>query len=208
MQIAVVDYGMGNLHSVKSALQHVSTADVLVTNDQQVILDADRVVFPGVGAMGYCMQQLHDSGLVSALSQAVQEKPMLAICVGMQALFDLSEESNGTDCLGWLPGRVEHFNSFVDVNQQQLRVPHMGWSPVGQSNEHAIWHNIDDDERFYFVHSYAVPKQYGSGTAIGETIYGASFVSAVAHGNLVATQFHPEKSHSAGLQLIKNFTEL
>ncbi len=204
MQIVVVDYGMGNLHSVRSALQQVSSADVVVSDCADAVARADRVVFPGVGAIGHCMQRLQQSGLVNALEKAVNEKPMLAICVGMQALFDSSEESGATACLGWYKGVVRHFNELSVPDD--LTIPHMGWSRVLQHQSHPIWHQIDDGERFYFVHSFAV--QASDDVVIGQTDYGARFTSAIAQGNLVATQFHPEKSHRAGLQLLKNFTEM
>ncbi len=207
--VAVIDYGMGNLHSVASALQHVGADEVLVSHDADTIRQADRVVFPGVGAIRDCMAEIRrlkcDQLLADALVQ--QHKPVLAICVGMQALLDRSEENGGVPCLGMIPGEVKHFgHGLRDADGQRLKVPHMGWNEVRQEREHPLWAGIADRTRFYFVHSYYVHAEDRSLLA-GSLDYGVSADAALARDNLFAVQFHPEKSHTAGLQLLKNFLE-
>ena len=207
--VAVIDYGMGNLHSVASALQHVGAEDVLVTHDAEQIRQADRVVFPGVGAMRDCMAEIRrlkcDQLLADALVE--QHKPVLAICVGMQALLSHSEENGGVDCLDLIPGEVRYFgNPLRDAAGERLKVPHMGWNEVRQTRSHPLWHGIKNGERFYFVHSYYVDAVDRELVA-GALDYGVSADAALARDNLFAVQFHPEKSHTAGLQLLKNFLE-
>jgi glutamine amidotransferase len=207
--VAVIDYGMGNLHSVASALEHVGADKVLVTHDAELIRQADRVVFPGVGAIRDCMAEIRrlqcDQLLVDALTE--QHKPVLAICVGMQALMTHSEENGGVDCLDIIPGEVRFFgNPLVDEQQGRLKVPHMGWNEVRQVMDHPLWRDIPDMTRFYFVHSYyvdAVDRELLAGTVR----YGVNADAALARDNLFAVQFHPEKSHTAGLQLLRNFLE-
>jgi len=207
--VAVIDYGMGNLHSVASALAHAGADEVLVTHDAQVIRSADRVVFPGVGAIRDCMDEIRrlkcDQLLADALVE--QHKPVLAICVGMQALMTHSEENGGVPCLDIIPGEVRYFgNPLVGADGQRLKVPHMGWNEVQQVRDHPLWHGIDDLTRFYFVHSYyvdAVDRDLISGSVQ----YGVSADAALARDNLFAVQFHPEKSHTAGLRLLRNFLE-
>ncbi|MEM7691548.1 MAG: imidazole glycerol phosphate synthase subunit HisH [Pseudomonadota bacterium] len=205
--VAVIDYGMGNLHSVESALTHVGAAQVAVTRDPAAIDAADRVVFPGVGAIRDCITEIKrqhcDELLVRALRE--QSKPVLAICVGMQALLDSSDENGGTPCLGLLEGEVKHFGSPLhDEQGQRLKVPHMGWNEVAQVKPHPLWESIPDRSRFYFVHSYYVHAVDRSLLA-GRVDYGVTADAALAVDNLFAVQFHPEKSHSAGLQLLRNF---
>ena len=204
-QIAVVDYGMGNLHSVSKALEHAAPdAEVLVTSDASTIDAADRVVFPGVGAIRDCVGELVRRGLDASVRKAASEKPLLGICVGMQALMDFSEENAGTDCLGIIPGRVKWFGAALqDVDGSSLKVPHMGWNTVGQQ-PHPLWNGIDNQTRFYFVHSYYV-QPADAGVIAGQCEYGVSFAAAIAFDNVFAVQFHPEKSHLAGLQLLANF---
>lgn len=207
--VAVIDYGMGNLHSVASALAHVGAEQVLVTHDADQIRQADRVVFPGVGAMRDCMSEIRrlkcDQLLADALLE--QHKPVLAICVGMQALMSHSEENGGVDCLDLIPGEVRHFgNALQGLEGERLKVPHMGWNEVRQVREHPLWQGIDDLTRFYFVHSYYVDAVDRELVA-GALDYGVSADAALARDNLFAVQFHPEKSHTAGLQLLKNFLE-
>lgn len=207
--VAVIDYGMGNLHSVASALAHAGADEVLVTHDAQVIRSADRVVFPGVGAIRDCMDEIRrlkcDQLLADALVE--QHKPVLAICVGMQALMTHSEENGGVPCLDIIPGEVRYFgNPLVGADGQRLKVPHMGWNEVQQVRDHPLWHGIEDLTRFYFVHSYyvdAVDRELISGSVQ----YGVSADAALARDNLFAVQFHPEKSHTAGLRLLRNFLE-
>ena len=207
--VAVIDYGMGNLHSVASALQHVGADRVLVTHDAQLIRQADRVVFPGVGAIRDCMAEIRrlqcDRLLMDALRE--QHKPVLAICVGMQALMTHSQENGGVDCLDIVPGEVRYFgNPLVDEQGQRLKVPHMGWNEVSQVMAHPLWRDIPDMTRFYFVHSYYVDAADRSLLA-GAVQYGVRADAALALDNLFAVQFHPEKSHRSGLQRLRNFLE-
>ncbi|MCB1668729.1 MAG: imidazole glycerol phosphate synthase subunit HisH [Porticoccaceae bacterium] len=205
-RIAVLDYGMGNLHSASKALEHVAPhADVIVTSDVADIADADRVVFPGVGAIRDCMGEIRRLGFDAAISKAIAEKPVLGICVGMQALMEHSEENGGVDCIGVLPGNVRYFGKHLtDDSGEKLKVPHMGWNQVHQTIDHPMWHGIEQDSRFYFVHSYYV-QTADSSLVAGTCDYGVNFSASLARGNLFAVQFHPEKSHTAGLKLLENF---
>lgn len=205
--VAVIDYGMGNLHSVASALQAVGgDIDVRVSSDPQAILSADRVIFPGVGAIRDCMAELRRRGLDPVVRAAVDSgKPMLGICVGMQALMSHSEENGGVDCLGVLPGQVKFFGDPLrDASGERLKVPHMGWNQVRQTQAHPLWAGIDQDSRFYFVHSYYVHCAE-PGLVAATAAYGVALHAALARGNLFAVQFHPEKSSDAGLALLRNF---
>jgi len=207
--VAVIDYGMGNLHSVASALEHVGAEQVLVTHDAELIRQANRVVFPGVGAMRDCMAEIRrlkcDQLLADALLE--QQKPVLAICVGMQALMTRSEENAGVDCLDLIPGNVRYFGSSLNSAEgERLKVPHMGWNEVHQTRDHSLWQGIEDRTRFYFVHSYYVDAAQRDLVA-GALDYGVHVDAALARDNLFAVQFHPEKSHTAGLQLLKNFLQ-
>jgi len=205
MSIAIIDYGMGNLHSVAKALQYVGAQNVIITNDNAQILSADKVVLPGVGAMGDCMAQIKAHKLKDVIKQVSKDRPFLGICVGMQALMQSSSESGNVDCLGLFSGKVIHFNEvFTDQDQSSLKVPHMGWNKVKQAIEHPLWHGISNNERFYFVHSYLVAAQNTAQIA-GICDYGVEFAAAIWHNYIFAVQFHPEKSHAAGLQLLKNF---
>lgn len=198
-RVALLDYGMGNLHSAAKALEFVG-ATVDVTNDPQLIARADKIVFPGVGAMRDCMAGMHDAGVDEAVKHAAFNKPVLAICVGMQALMQHAEENGGVDCLGIFAGDVVRF-----PDQAGLKVPHMGWNQVTQADpSHPMWKDIAQDSRFYFVHSYHVLPADSSIVA-ATCNYGHDFCAAITRENLFATQFHPEKSHNAGLQLLKNF---
>jgi glutamine amidotransferase len=204
--IAVVDYGMGNLHSVAKALEHVAPgAMVLVTDDAQAIAGADRIVFPGQGAAPDCMKEIAAHGLTEVIREAASRKPFLGICMGLQVLFQHSEEGN-TPCLGLMRGEVRRFPDarMRDAAGNKLKVPHMGWNNVRQTQAHPLWAGIDDGARFYFVHSYYCDPAEAGLTA-GEAEYPFPFTCAVARDNLFAVQFHPEKSAVAGLQLLKNF---
>lgn len=205
MLAVVVDYGMGNLRSVAKAMEHVAPkAQVLISADPADVLRADRVVVPGQGAMHDCMAQLIERGLRDAVVQAAQSKPFLGICVGMQMLFDHSEEGD-TPALGLFRGQVLRFSEgMTDKCGARLKIPHMGWNTVHHKAPHPIWRDIAQDERFYFVHSYYCAPEDGDVVA-AQTEYGQPFVCAVARDNLVAVQFHPEKSAKAGLQLLENF---
>ncbi|MEE9492742.1 MAG: imidazole glycerol phosphate synthase subunit HisH [Gammaproteobacteria bacterium] len=204
-KIAIIDYGMGNLHSIGKAVKHVAPQiDVSVTADAEVILTADRIIFPGVGGIEHCMAALVDAGLDQVVLEAVKNKPVLGICVGMQALLEDSEENNGTRCLGIFDGHVRRFRDDMLYQNERLKVPHMGWNEV-QQQPHALWHDIPQSSRFYFVHSYyAVPDD--ADLVVGTAEYGQSFACALARENVFAVQFHPEKSQHAGLQLLENFT--
>jgi imidazole glycerol-phosphate synthase subunit HisH len=189
---------MGNLRSVSKALEHVAPKDrVLVTADPQAILAADRVVVPGQGAMPDCMRQLGESGAREAVIAAARDKPWLGLCIGLQMLFERGEEGD-TPGLGLLPGRVPR------LSVQGLKVPHMGWNEVIQAHPHPLWEGIPDRSRFYFVHSY-YPAPRDAALTAATCLYGAPFTCAVARDNIFAVQFHPEKSQSAGLQLLSNF---
>ncbi len=206
-RIAVIDYGMGNLHSVASALEHVApAAKVSITADRAVIEDADRVIFPGVGAIRDCMAEIRRSGFDTLVPAVIATgKPVLGICVGMQALMEHSEENGGVDCLAQLPGEVKFFgNQLRDEQGEPLKVPHMGWNQVNQVRDHPLWHGIADGSRFYFVHSFYVQAQQPE-QVVGRCHYGLDFDVALSRDNLFAVQFHPEKSHTAGLQLLRNF---
>lgn len=207
-RIAIIDYGMGNLHSAASAFEHVTAdADVVITSDKKVIESADRVVFPGVGAIRDCMHEIRQLGFDKLIKQQVKEKPVLAICVGMQALMNHSQENSGVDCIGLVDGEVRFFGEELkDSSGAKLKVPHMGWNQVHQEGDHPMWHSIEQDTRFYFVHSYYVTLNDQS-VLNGTTEYGVEIVSTTASKNLFCAQFHPEKSHSSGLQLLKNFSQ-
>ena len=204
--IAVVDYGMGNLRSVAKAIQHVApTERVEVTSDPATVRSAARVVFPGQGAMPDCMRFLRESGLEEAVRDAAATRPLLAVCVGEQMLFERSEEGD-TPGLGLMAGNVVRFGRQMRGSDGlRLKVPHMGWNRVRQSKPHALWNGIDDQSWFYFVHSYYVAPLVKQWVA-GETTYGGIFTCAVARDNIFATQFHPEKSAAAGLRIYENFT--
>ena len=203
--IAVVDYGMGNLHSVAKALEHVAGEQpVVVTSDPAVIAKADRVVFPGQGAAPDCMRAIDAHGLREAIQLAAETKPFLGICMGLQVLFAHSAEGD-TACLGLFDGVVQRFAPDLrNAAGERLKVPHMGWNNVRPVGHHPLWAGINEGERFYFVHSYFVVPQDRSIVA-GETDYPTPFTCAVARDNRFAVQFHPEKSAAAGLRLLENF---
>jgi glutamine amidotransferase len=205
-KIVVVDYGMGNLRSVAQALRAVAPeANVIISGIVADIDSADRIVLPGQGAMRDCMASLRASGVEEALLRASKTRPMLGVCVGEQMLFDVSEEAD-TPGLGLLPGKVVRFqlDGRLQPDGSRFKVPQMGWNRVKQSRPHAMWDGINDDAYFYFVHSYYVQPADASLVA-AETDYGAPFCCAVARDNIFATQFHPEKSATAGLKLYQNF---
>jgi glutamine amidotransferase len=208
IDIAVVDYGMGNLRSVSKALEHVApNKKVVVTSHPKDILDAERVVFPGQGAMPDCMRELESRGLRDGIIKSAATKPFLGICIGLQLLFEHSEEGDANG-LGVLSGNVKRFASeeMHDVEGIKLKVPHMGWNQVYQKQAHPMWKDIPDGERFYYVHSYYV-NPYDSSLVAGVTDYPFAFTGAIAYQNIFAVQFHPEKSQHAGLQLLSNFVQ-
>ena len=205
--IVVVDYGMGNLRSVAKALQHVAPQrEVRVAADAATILAAGRVVLPGQSAMPDCMRGLEASGLKATVLEVMRDRPFLGICLGLQMLFDASEEGP-TACLGALPGRVVRFREDrMVVRGERLKVPHMGWSPVHQTRAHPLWTGIEPGARFYFAHSF-YPEPEDSSMTVGTADYPAPFTCAIARDNIFATQFHPEKSQRAGLTLLANFVD-
>jgi glutamine amidotransferase len=200
--IAVIDYGMGNLHSVAKALEYVANGDrVKVSYDPDALRRADRLVLPGVGAIRQCMDELRRLELVDFVREVAGKKPLLGICLGMQVMLEQSEENGGTAGLGLFEGQVKRFTENPD---DHLKVPHMGWNQVQAARSHPLWRDIAPDAWFYFVHSYyAAPAT--AGQIAGYTDYGHQFASALLRDNLFAVQFHPEKSQGAGLQLLANF---
>jgi imidazole glycerol-phosphate synthase subunit HisH len=206
-RIAVIDYGMGNLRSVAKALHHASPEDeVYVTSKAADVARADKVVFPGQGAMRGCMAGLDQHGLRDAVLHAARNKPFFGVCMGLQLLFDVSEEGGNLPGLGIIPGKVKRFDvdSATDGMGRPLKVPHMGWNEVNYQQEHPLWRGIADTSRFYFVHSYfAQPTNPAHVAATSD--YPGEFACAVATDNIFATQFHPEKSSNAGLTLYRNF---
>ncbi len=202
--IAIIDYGMGNLHSVAKAVARVAPeCSVQVTGAREQILQADRVIFPGVGAIRDCMGALHEMNLASLIAELAASRPVLAVCVGMQALMTHSDENNGVACLDILPGQVRRFDASA-APRGTIKVPHMGWNQVWQDGAHPLWEGIPDGGRFYFVHSYHVQADAAADVA-AHCEYGVTFAAALARGHLFATQFHPEKSQHHGLRLLENF---
>jgi glutamine amidotransferase len=195
--IAIIDYGSGNIHSVQKALEYVApNAKVVHTDDKTTLLNADKIIFPGQGAMGSCMQKISNHHLENTIKIVAREKPFLGICLGIQLLFSHSEEQN-SDGLDIFKGNVKHL-------QTSLKVPHMGWNNVKQTRDHPLWHNIPDESYFYSVHSYIIHPE-NKNIIIGTTKYENEFACAVAKDNIYAVQFHPEKSGDNGLQLLRNF---
>lgn len=206
-QIAVIDYGMGNLRSVVKALEHVAGKhhQVVLTSRPDTVMKADRVVFPGQGAAGDCMHAIDEYELRDTILEAAATRPFLGICMGMQVLIGHSEENQGTDCLGFFPGHVHYFgDDHRDKENNRLKVPHMGWNQVQQSRSHPLWQDIADNSRFYFVHSYYL-KTEDTELTVGLCNYGFDFTAAIARDNVFALQCHPEKSADVGLQLLTNF---
>jgi len=205
MNVAVIDYGMGNLHSVLKSIEAVNDigAHIELTSDPDYVLRADKVIFPGQGAMPDCMRELRAHGLAEAVIESTRQKPFFGICVGAQLLFDVSEEGN-TPGLGLFPGEVRRFADGMSDEHGRLKVPHMGWNRVWQTRSHPLFAGIEDGERFYFVHSYYfVPRD--PALTLGESDYPGRFSCIVGRENVFATQFHTEKSHLAGLRMMKNF---
>jgi len=204
--VAVIDYGMGNLRSVAKALAHVApAASIVVTDDPRAIRSASRVVLPGQSAMPDAISHLEATGLRAVVEACVTDRPFLGVCLGLQMLFDASDEGPTTG-LRVLRGHVRKFSDEDRVlpSGERLKVPHMGWSPVRQVRPHPLWAGIDDGERFYFAHSY-FPVPADAGIEVGTASYPAPFTCAIARANIFAVQFHPEKSQRAGLRLLANF---
>ena len=202
--IAIVDYGMGNLLSVAKAIERVAPGiDVAITSNPGEVDGAERVVFPGQGAMPDCMRYLRAMDLEGAVRRAAQDKPLLAICVGEQMLFDRSKEGD-TPGLGLLAGSVVRFTPEPAGADRPLKIPHMGWNRYRQTRPHPLWRNVPELSYFYFVHSYYA-RPADPGLTVGQADYGGAFTCAVARDNIFATQFHPEKSAAAGLAIFENF---
>ena len=204
--IAIIDYGMGNLRSVHKAIEHVApSVKVCVTSKADDIRQADSIVFPGQGAIRSCFAAVDARGLREALLEATKTKPFLGICLGLQSLYEYSEEGGGVPGLNVFAGRVRQFShSGSDVHGRTLKVPHMGWNQVHQVSAHPLWNGVDQDSRFYFVHSYYVESTNEHEVA-GFIDYGVRFTSVAAHANVFALQCHPEKSQKAGLRVLENF---
>ena len=218
--VAVIDYGMGNLRSVSQAVQHVAQGNgfnVVVTSKPEDVMNAERIVLPGQGAISDCMRELAESGLLESVLHAANNKPLFGVCVGMQMLLTHSEEGRpgdggvGTQGLGLVPGNVVKFDlaGKTQPDGSRYKVPQMGWNQVSQSTAgafkpHPIWQGVPDNSYFYFVHSFYVVPSDARHTA-GTTGFGQPFTSAIARDNIFATQFHPEKSADQGLALYRNF---
>ena len=198
-QVVVIDYGMGNLHSVSKALETVADSEkIIISSDLGVIKSSDKIVFPGVGAIKDCMAAFSED-LKETVLEEIGKKPTLAICVGMQMLLESSEENEGVNGLNILDGRVTKIKSL-----DKIKVPHMGWNKVKFLKDHFLFKNIPDSSFFYFVHSYCC---LSSEDALTETEHGENFISSLAKDNIFAVQFHPEKSQTVGLDLYKNFLD-
>lgn len=205
--VAIIDYGMGNLHSARKAVEHVAPdTRVLVTDNADQIREADRVILPGVGAMRDCMAEIRRLSVDVLVREVSRDRPFLGICVGMQALMSRSEENGGVDAINLFPSQVRFFGDSLVENGERLKVPHMGWNEVYHARAHPLWQGIPDGDRFYFVHSYYAEAE-GNADIVGRAHYGVDLAAAVARDNIFAVQFHPEKSAGAGLQLLKNFTD-
>lgn len=204
-KIGVIDYGMGNLHSLGKALERVADNQrVIISYDPEELLECDRIVLPGVGGVRAAMAELHRLELNEMVLEVARKRPLLGICLGMQVLLERSEENGGVPALGLIPGEVIRFVDPPMDGPDRLKVPHMGWNRVRQSRAHPLWNGVPDDSWFYFVHSYhASPAQ--AEHVLGEAEYTRRFAAAVCRDNVAGFQFHPEKSQSVGLRLLANF---
>jgi len=206
--VGIIDYGMGNLHSLGKALERVAgSTRVVVSYDPEILLKCDRLVLPGVGGVRECMRELQRLELNQLVAEAARKKPMLGICLGMQVMLEWSDENGGVPALGLFPGKVVRFpDPLPDTSVERLKVPHMGWNRVRQTKSHPMWEGVPDNAWFYFVHSYhaqpTTPEH-----VLGSADYGYPFAAALARDNLVAFQFHPEKSQNVGLTLLSNFIQ-
>jgi glutamine amidotransferase len=212
--IGVIDYGMGNLHSLAKSLERVAgNQRIVISYDPAELLECDRLVLPGVGGARACMDELRRLELDQMVIEAARKRPLLGVCLGMQVLLERSDENGGVNCLGLIPGSVVRFPDPAPEQEpaqegvpaaERLKVPHMGWNQVRQARPHPVWEGLPEDPWFYFVHSYhAAPPNPGH--VLGLTDYGQPFAAAVARDNIVGFQFHPEKSHDMGLRLLANF---
>jgi len=206
--VAVIDYGMGNLRSVAKALEHVvdGGCEIVVTSNPRVIDAAERIVFPGQGAIRDCMSNLRRLGLEGSIRAALSEKPFLGICIGLQALMEGSDEDPGTAGLGIFRGGCRRFRGEArdPATGARIKIPHMGWNRVHQVRSHPLWIGIPDGERFYFVHSYFVAPA-DPALVMGTSEHGETFACALGEGHVAAVQFHPEKSQRFGLEFLANF---
>ncbi len=208
-RVAVVDYGGSNLRSVAKAVETAADGgafEITITDNADDLLSADRVVFPGQGAIGDCMRRLTERGLLTALTECLRTRPFFGICLGLQSLMQHSDEDGGTACLAAYEGKVQRFrdNAGPGPDGTPRKIPHMGWNQVEWTRAHPVIAGIPSGTRFYFVHSYYVLPVVEE-VVIGRTDYIDPFTSALATGSVFATQFHPEKSAAAGLQLLRNF---
>ena len=200
--IAIIDYGAGNLQSVKKAFDFIG-AESVITNDPKVILSADKILLPGVGSFGDAMDSMHKNGLVETIKEcALSGKPFLGICLGLQLLFEESEESPGVKGLGIFKGKIKKFSSDMG-----LKIPHIGWNSLSIKQKNTLFKDIPENSYVYFVHSYYLHAEDENDIAT-VTNYGIDFHSAVGKNNIFATQFHPEKSGDVGLQILKNFASM
>lgn len=203
--VGVIDYGMGNLHSLGKALERVAgDARVIVSYDPQELLDCDRIVLPGVGGVRACMNELRRLELNETVAEVAKNKPLLGICLGMQVMLEWSDENGGVPALGLFPGKVVRFPDPPAEGVDRMKVPHMGWNRVKQTQKHPIWNGVADNEWFYFVHSYYAATRQKT-HVIGSSDYTLSFPAVIAHENIVAFQCHPEKSQGVGMQVLSNF---
>ena len=205
-EIAIIDYGMGNLHSVAKALNYVvdRKSKVKITNSLDEIRKASHIVFPGQGAVSECMSNIMNKFSLEEFNVLIHDKPFLGICMGLQVLMTSSVENNGVECLNLFEGRVLSLESILNKKNNKLKIPHMGWNTVHKESNHVIWNDIENDSFFYFVHSYYVEPN-NENFILGKTLYGIEFVSAIYKDNIVAVQFHPEKSSKTGLKFLENF---
>ncbi len=203
--VAIIDYGASNLRSVQKAFEYLNK-DVIVTSDEQVILSADRLVLPGNGAFGDCMDALKSQDLYSAINKFIEtERPFLGICVGMQLLFEKSLEFGIHEGFGFIDGVVRRFPD--NIIEQGMKIPHIGWNTVTIEQQHKLFDNVEDNSYFYFVHSYYADNNNGS-EIVGTCDYGETFAAVAVKDNIMGTQFHPEKSQKAGLQMLENFCKI
>lgn len=201
MKVGIINYGMGNLNSVRRSFEEID-AEVVIVNDPSLLFEVNRIVLPGVGAFAEGIAHLENGGWINAIRETAvhQKKPLIGICLGMQMLADLGLEGGETRGLSLIPGTVKRINH-LGCDQ---RVPHMGWNEVNQCRDHILFEHIPDKSDFYFVHSYAFEPQEPS-DVIAYTNYGCSLTAIIAKNNIFGCQFHPEKSSKAGRQLLKNF---
>ena len=203
--IGIIDYGMGNLHSLGKALERVASSQrIVISYDADELRACDKLVLPGVGGVKACMNELRRLEINDMVREQAAKVPLLGICLGMQVLHEWSDENGGVPALGVIPGKVVRFPDPAPGATERLKVPHMGWNRVKQTAKHPMWDKVPDDSWFYFVHSYHSAPRFKK-HVLGTAEYGHPFAAAVAKDNVVAFQFHPEKSQAAGMTLLANF---